>query len=211
MPPTTKPVAEPTAAASRTALLLIDVINEMRFEGAERLVRSALRMTVPLRRLKSRAKAAGCPVIYVNDNFGQWRSDFRRLVEHCTTADVPGRPVAERLRPDEDDYFVLKPKHSAFFGTTLDTLLEQLRVERLILTGVAANICVLFTAHDAHMRGYRLHVPEDCVASNTRRETQHALEHLRTVMAAVTAPSSRLSLTRRREGRLATRRVRRRK
>jgi nicotinamidase-related amidase len=197
----TKPVAEPTGAASRSALLLIDVINEMRFEGAEQLARSALRMTAPLRRLKSRAKNAGCPVIYVNDNFGQWRSDFRRLVEHCTTADVPGRAVADRLRPAEDDYFVLKPKHSAFFGTTLDTLLGQLRVDRLILTGVAANICVLFTAHDAHMRGYRLHVPEDCVASNTRRDTRRALEHLRTVLDAGTAPSTRLWFPRRRGGR----------
>jgi nicotinamidase-related amidase len=169
----------------------------MRFEGAGRLVEQAIRIIEPLARLKARARRAGTPVIYVNDNFGQWQSDFRRLVRHCTTADVPGRVVAQGLRPDADDYFVLKPKHSAFFGTTLDTLLVELGVDRLVLTGIAANICVLFTAHDAHMRGYPLHVPADCVASNTRRETHHALEHLRTVIGATVSPSTSVRFSKR--------------
>jgi nicotinamidase-related amidase len=194
--------------AARAALLLIDVINEMDFEGAERLVRQALPMAHRIGRLKARAARAGIPVIYVNDNFGKWRSDFRRLVERCTSADVPGRPIARLLRPGPDDYFVLKPKHSAFFGTTLDSLLEELAVDHLILTGVAANICVLFTAHDAHMRGYGLHVPADCVASNTARETAIALDLMRTTMRAATSPSAHLRLrsaVRTRQGQASTR------
>jgi nicotinamidase-related amidase len=102
--------------------------------------------------LKRRARAAGIPTIYINDNFGQWRSDFRQTVSHCTSPRSPGRRVSQRLKPTSHDYFVLKPKHSGFFDTTLDTLLETLRIRRVIVTGIAGNICVLFTANDAYMR-----------------------------------------------------------
>ena len=105
-----------------------------------------------------------------------------------------GKPVVELLRPDEDDYFVLKPKHSGFFSTTLDTLLEYLRARTLILTGMAANICVLFTANDAYMRDFHLVVPRDCVASNTAEENGHALEQMEQVLKADTTPSEELDL-----------------
>jgi hypothetical protein len=109
-----------------TALLLIDVINDLAFPGSEVLVAQAEPMALRLRVLKRRAAAAGVPVIYVNDNFGQWRSDFRQTVAHCTARTSPGRLVSQRLRPTARDYFVLKPKHSGFFDTTLDTLLDSL-------------------------------------------------------------------------------------
>src|SRR4051794_17466525 len=118
------------------ALLLIDVINDMDFEGSESLVGFAEPMARRLRDLKQRARAAGIPTIYINDNFGKWRSDFRALVEHCVVDDVPGRAVARMLAPDDQDYFVLKPKQSAFFGTTLETLLESLGTTRVIITGI---------------------------------------------------------------------------
>jgi nicotinamidase-related amidase len=178
------------------ALLLIDVINDMSFEGSEQLVTHARPMAARLARLKARAKRAGIPSIYVNDNFGRWRSDFRRLVHYCTTADVPGREVSEQLQPAPEDYFVLKPMHSGFYGTTLDMLLEQLQVRTIIMTGVAANICVLFTASDAYMRHYRLYVPADCVASNTTRENQYALTQMESVLKATLTPSARVPLRR---------------
>jgi nicotinamidase-related amidase len=134
--------------------------------------------------LKQRAKAARIPTVYVNDNFGRWQSSFRRFVEHCLQDDVRGQPIVELLQPTEDDYFVLKPKHSGFFSTTLEILLEHLGVRTLILTGIAGNICVLFTANDAYMRGFSLIVPPDCVASNTRKDNQYAIEQRRFVLKA---------------------------
>jgi len=171
---------------------MIDVINGLEFEGAEALLRHALPMAVRLRQLKSRAKPAGVPVVYVNDNFGRWRSDFTSLVNHCLHDGVLGRPIVELLSPEADDYFVLKPKHSAFFSTALDLLLEYLEVETLVLTGMAANICVLFTANDAYMRDYKLVIPGDCVAANTSAECQHALDEMRQVLKADTRPSAEL-------------------
>lgn len=130
----------------------------------------------------------GIPVIYCNDNFGRWRSDFQTLVEHCLQEKCLGEPLARALRPGAKDYFVLKPRHSAFYCTTLEPLLMSLKVERLVVTWVAADICVLFTAHDAHVRGYEVLVPEDCVASNSAAKTNATLGHLRESLQIRTEP-----------------------
>jgi len=160
------------------ALLLIDWINDLEFDGGERLFPQALVAAKATAALRRRAKQAGVPVIYCNDNFGKWRSDFRSLLAHVLTDDVRGKPIGELLAPDEDDYFVLKPKHSAFHSTSLDVLLAHLGATTLILTGTAGNFCVLFTAHDAYMRDFRLVVPRDCVASEEDADNRHALEHM---------------------------------
>ena len=178
---------------SDVALLLIDVINDLDFPGADQLLQHALPMARRIAVLKERAKQEGIPVVYVNDNFGRWRSDFNAQVEHCLQDDVPGKPLVELLRPDDDDYFVLKPKHSGFFSTTLDTLLDYLGVKLVVISGVATNICVLFTANDAYMRDFHLVVPSDCVASNTEEENRYALEQIRTVLKADIRSSTELS------------------
>jgi nicotinamidase-related amidase len=178
---------------SGTALLLIDVINDLAFDGSEVLVTQAEPMAIRLAALKRRTSAAGIPTIYINDNFGQWRSDFRQTVAHCTSRRSPGRRVSQRLRPTSRDYFVLKPKHSGFFDTTLDTLLETLRIRRVILTGIAGNICVLFTANDAYMRDLKIFAPADCVVSNTTADNHHALRQIETVLKGDVTESSRLT------------------
>jgi nicotinamidase-related amidase len=144
--------------------------------------------------LKRQARRHNVPVVYVNDNFGRWRSDFNAQVEHCLRPDNLGRDIVELLRPEKDDYFVLKPKHSGFYSSTLDILLRYLGVQTVVLTGVAANICVLFTANDAYMRDLHLIVPADCVASNTREENDYALEQMKLVLKADIRPLSELSL-----------------
>jgi nicotinamidase-related amidase len=185
-----------TGPRRRTALLLVDVINDMDFEGAEALVRHAVPMAMRLRALTARARAAGLPTIYINDNFGKWQSDFRTLVAHCVNDPVPGRDVARLLAPDDDDYFVLKPKQSAFYGTTLDTLLRDLGTTTVILTGIAGDNCVLFSANDAYMRDLKLFIPADCVASNTVEENDHALRLMQKVVKADIRPSADLDLER---------------
>lgn len=177
---------------SSVALLLIDVINDLEFEGGEDLLRHALPMSKNLAELKRRAKEAGVPVIYVNDNFGKWQSDFKKILEHCLRDDVRGRPVVENLKPEDadEDYFVLKPKHSAFFSTTLDILLDYLGARTLVLTGLSGDICVLFTAHDAYMRDFNLVVPSDCIASEDPSDNEYTLRKMAALMDADTRPSS---------------------
>jgi nicotinamidase-related amidase len=179
---------------SRVALLLIDVINDLEFPEGDRLLEHALPMADRIAELANRARGSRVPVIYVNDNFGRWQSNFLAQVEHCLEDDVRGRRLVVKLRPNEEDYFVLKPKHSAFFSTSLDILLDYLDVETLILAGIAGNICVLFTANDAYMRDFNLVIPADCVASNTSEENRAALEVMAKVLKADVRPSAEVDL-----------------
>jgi nicotinamidase-related amidase len=176
------------------ALILIDVINDLEFPTGKRLFKPALRAARHIARLKARARALGVPVIYANDNFGRWRSEFSEAVEHCLNDDVLGRPIAELLAPERDDYSVVKPKHSAFFSTVLDTLLEYLKVRRVILTGFAADACVLMTAVDAYLRDFEIYVPRDCVASPGQAQSSAALSYMARVLHANTSAAAGLDL-----------------
>ena len=179
---------------AETALLLIDVINDFDFAEGEQLLRLALPVGHKIAELKERSKEAGIPSIYVNDNFGRWQSDFKKIVAHCKGESSRGKPFVELLLPDQDDYFVLKPKNSGFYSTTLDLLLTHLTAKNLILTGIAGNNCVFFTANDAYMRDYKVFVPSDCVVSNTEEENAYALKQMETVLKADTTLASSLDL-----------------
>ena len=179
---------------SRVALLLIDVINDLEFEGGDKLLRHALPAARRIAAVRKRCKAAGVPAIYVNDNFGKWRSDFKKLISHCIDDDTRGREIVELLKPERDDYFVLKPKHSGFFSTALDVLLKHLGAETVILTGFTADICILFTANDAFMRDYRLVIPGDCVASEDDKENRHSLKFMERLLHADIRPSTQIEL-----------------
>jgi len=177
-----------------TVLVLVDVINDLDFPEANQLMRYLPAMARKLAKLKERAKGAAVPVVYVNDNFGRWRSDLHSLVEHCGKGRA--KQLVDLLRPDEDDYFVLKPKHSGFFSSTLETLLRYLGARKLIITGIAGNYCVLFTANDAYMRDYELVVPADCTASNSATENREALKVIKNYLKADTRPSGKIKFPR---------------
>jgi nicotinamidase-related amidase len=177
------------------ALVLVDVINDMEFEGGDALLENALPAAKKLSQLKRRARDAGIPVIYANDNFGKWRSDFRQQLDHVLGDGVRGEPIAKLLRPDEQDYFVLKAKHSAFYHTQLDLLIEYLQVRTMVLAGFATDICVLFTAADAHMRDLHILVPHDCSAAESVEHHQRALEHISRVLHANTGASDEIDFS----------------
>jgi nicotinamidase-related amidase len=156
---------------------------------------NAMRAAEAIRALKHRAHVAGVPVIYVNDNYGRWHVGFRELIHEFRDEAVPGMPLIDALPPDlERDVYVLKPMLSGFYNTSLDALLASLEVKRLILTGIAGNICVFFTANDAHMRGYDVQVPSDCTASETRDDNEYALAQMRKVLSIDTRPSPQVTL-----------------
>jgi len=179
---------------SAAALVLIDLINDLDYEGGAELLEQALPVAERVAALKRRARRAGVAVIYVNDNFGKWRSDFRSLVAHCLQDGVRGRRLAEVLKPDEEDYFVLKPKHSAFYATSLDLLLDYLKAKTLIFTGITTDMCVLFSVSDAYMRDFHLFVPADCVASIEPAAHQQALDQMQRLFQADIRPSTALDL-----------------
>jgi nicotinamidase-related amidase len=185
---------------SAAALILVDVINHFDFPDAPHLLKNALPMAPRLARLKQRARRAGIPAIYVNDNFGQWRSNASKLLEYCLRPEAPGRQFVEYLRPDDEDYLALKPMHSAFYQSPLEILLRHLGATSLILTGLATNSCIVCTAHDADMRDFKLYVPFDCSAARSKREHEQAIEHVKTMSHANVLRSSALRLEELRKG-----------
>lgn len=178
--------------STRCALIILDMMNLFDFPGGEILARKSVKIARAIKLLKSKFEQKRLPVIYVNDHFGKWHSDWKQIYRTCSKPRARGRETAEILCPGPSDYFILKPKHSGFYLTSLELLLEELKVNRLILTGVAGNICVLFTAHDAHMREFDVIVPRDCIASNTPIDTRFTLRQLKTVLKLSTEISTKL-------------------
>jgi len=176
------------------ALLILDMLNTLDFPEARQLYPKAMIVAKKIKKLKERCKKKKIPVIYVNDNFGQWRSDWKQIFTIVCSPKSRGEKLAHLLKPEDDDFFVLKPKHSGFYSTTLEVLLEQLGVRKLIITGIAGNICVLFTANDAHMRDYEVIVPKDCIASNTVKDNNFALHQFENVFSFKITPSPSLKL-----------------
>jgi nicotinamidase-related amidase len=175
----------------RRALLLVDFINLFDFPHSEKLARRAVRAAQRTAKLKQRVSASRSPVIYANDNFGHWNSEFSKLVEDCLGRGAESAEIARLLHPEQKDFAVLKPRHSAFYGTPLEFLLEELKVDSLIVTGISLDICVFATAQDAYVRQFDLWVPSDCVAADTPEHEKHALDHLQRTMKTDTRPSSR--------------------
>lgn len=182
--------------SANAALLIVDVINDLEFPGADRLFKPALKMAERLAELKKRASSADIPSVYVNDNFGRWRSSLETLVSHALESKVRGQEIVERLRPTKHDYFILKPRHSGFYSTPLQILLEFLGARRLIITGLTADSCVMFTANDAYVRDYELYIPQDCTASIEKDSNEQTLQHMHRVLGADISPSTELNLER---------------
>jgi nicotinamidase-related amidase len=177
---------------ARDALLILDMISEFEFEDGARMRKRALPVANRIARLRDRATAAHVPVIYVNDNYGRWRSDFKSQFAASVRDGSRGAAIAHLLRPRAIDYFVLKPKHSGFYATPLATLLEYLGVRRLILTGISSHQCVLFTANDAYVRDFTLVVPPDCIAAENSTMEKLANQYFRSVLGAKLTQSTRV-------------------
>lgn len=160
-----------------TAMLIVDMIADFDFTNGDRIFENALPAARKIADLKTRANEASIPVIFLNDNYGKWKNDFSATLRSAESSEK-GKEIASILIPDDRDYHILKPQRSGFFATPLDVLLGTLDISRLIVTGLTTDICILFTAHDAYMRGYSVAVPSDCSAAVDRKDHENALRLL---------------------------------
>ncbi len=182
--------------SQRTALLIIDMISDFEFEDGATLARAALPVARRIAKLRALAAAKDVPMLFVNDNLGRWRSDFRQMLSRCRADGCRGASIIDVLQPTSSDYFVLKPTYAGFYGTPLDRLLEKLGATTLVLTGISAHQCILFTANEAYLRDYKLVIPRDCVAAKTSRQKRFALEYFDTVLRADTRASAAIGFRR---------------
>jgi nicotinamidase-related amidase len=177
-------VSDPAHTNIHTVMLIVDMISDFNFADGEQLFDRTLPILENIAALRQRATNAGAPVIYVNDNFGKWQENFKEQIEYVLASSERGAQVARELLPGDEDYHVLKPQRSAFYQTPLEVLLSAMDVKRIIITGITTDICVLFTAHDAYMRGYHVTVPADCTAAVKKEFEDTALELIKRVADA---------------------------
>jgi nicotinamidase-related amidase len=170
------------------------MIADFKFEGGDRIFEKALLAARKIAELKGRANAANVPVIYVNDNYGMWKNNFERTLTAAEKTEK-GKQIVDLIRPDKNDYHILKPQRSGFFATPLDVLLTSLEISDVIITGLSTDICVLFTAHDAYMRGFKIIVPTDCTAAIDDKHHDYAIELLKRIADADIRPSGEIELS----------------
>lgn len=171
-----------TYSLKQTAVLFIDVINPFDFDGGDKLIKHTQDILPNLISLKQFAKKNHVPIIYINDHYGLWQADFSKIISHCMNE--RSKDVIQAIKPDKHDYFLMKPMHSAFFQTPLQSLLSELQRTHLIIAGVAGDICILFTVKDAYMYQFDIHVPKNCMASEEMNGNDYALYLMNTVMKA---------------------------
>jgi len=174
------------------ALLVIDVLNDLNFEDGDDLLEPFQAICPPLEKLITSAREARVPVIYINDNFGKWRSDFKTQISNCISGKSKTRLCLQKLLPEADDYYILKPKHSGFYASPLDLVLKSLGSKTLVITGLTAESCVLFTAADAYVRDYEVILAGDCIASFSDQKKNHAFSLMKESFRAKLIDSSAL-------------------
>lgn len=175
-----------TTIPAKSALIIIDMMNPFDFEHGKILAKKTYDILTPIKQLKNYFTENKLPIIYVNDHYQLWQANLEKIIGHCQNA--LNDSILQEIMPSETDYFLIKPKHSAFYGTALNTLLHQLHVDTLVLTGIAGNICVLFSANDAYMREYSLIIPSNCIASVNEDDQNYALTMMRNVLKADITP-----------------------
>lgn len=183
-----RPVDETTApnVDRITALLLVDVINPLTFPEARQMEPALRKMAGRLRDFKALLSKKGVACVYANDHYGAWRSDFQHVKDHCKELGGLSAWMANVLAPNPDDYVVLKPRHSAFYGTPLELLLTHLQCRDLIVCGLSTDMCVQMSAVDAYLRGFNIWVPQDCSAAATPALHRQALSYMERVLHART-------------------------
>lgn len=165
------------------ALIIADMLNDFVYEGAPLEVPSARVIINNIRREIQKARKKQIPIIYCCDAHKKEDPEFELWPSHAVKG-TEGSRVIEQLKPQKEDYVIEKASYSCFYKTSLDKLLKQLNRTHLIITGVVTNICILYTAAEAYMRGYKVIIPQNCVAALTQKEHQFALQQMKRVLHA---------------------------
>ena len=178
---------------SKTALVVVDMLNTYEHADAEALTRSVREVLPNIASLIDRARSNDVQVIYVNDNYGAWNKGRSELVERASAG--PHGDLIEPIVPDDDTAFVVKARHSIFFETPLEYLLRTSGVERVVLVGQVTEQCILYSALDAYIRHFQVVVPPDAVAAIHPELHDAALEMMRINMDADLTPSADVRLS----------------
>ncbi len=169
------------AGKNAKVLLIIDMLNDFVLKGAPLEVPRARAIVGNIKKQVNKARRGKIPIIYCCDSHSRNDREFGLWPPHAVRG-TRGAEIVDELKPRERDVIINKRTYSGFHRTTLDRTLKGLGARHLILTGVVTNICILYTAADAYMRGYEVSVPEDCVAALRAEDHRFALRQIREIL-----------------------------
>ncbi len=178
--------------AQRSALVVVDMQNPYDHEDAEPLTRSVEQVIEPLTALIARARKEDVEIVYVNDNYGDWNSSQEQLADAAMQGARPD--LVEPVLPPDEASFVIKARHSIFYGTPLEYLLSEKGVDHVVLAGQVTEQCILYSALDAYVRRLKVSVPRDGVAHIHEHLAHAALEMMEGNMSAELAPCAECTL-----------------
>ena len=168
---------------SPRVLVIVDFINPLDFPGGDKLAKPALAAARATLRLRTQLEREKVAVVYANDNYGVWQSDFQSMVSQFSAQENESGEIARLLAPRPHDITLLKPRHSAFYCTALELLLREMGTRELILAGLATDMCVQMTAADAFLRGFEgVWVPPECTAAETPQAKAASIKYMRDVL-----------------------------
>jgi ureidoacrylate peracid hydrolase len=178
---------EATLEPERSAVIVVDMINEFLEDGGLMVLASGRALYRPIQQLVDAAHAAGAQVVWLRDEHADLSDpEFRKRIVHCLKG-TWGTQIVDALTPGPDDIVLPKPTYSGFFRTPLHETLQRTGIDALIVTGVVTNICVRSTCHDAFFLGYNVLVPEECVSATSEREQASSLYDIDTHYGTVTS------------------------
>jgi nicotinamidase-related amidase len=181
------------AAASKSALVVVDMLNAYEHDDAEPLTKSVETIVEPMSRLIARAQDEGAELIYVNDNYGDWNSSSEELAQRALNGARPD--LVEPVLPPDGADFVIKARHTIFYMTPLEYLLGQKEIDHLVLVGQVTEQCILYSALDAYVRHFQVTVPPDGVACIHEDLADAALKMMERNMSAALTPCADLRLS----------------
>lgn len=166
---------------ANTALLVIDMLNDFLLDGAPLQVPGGKDVIPCIREQIDKARQNGLPILYPCDAHAQDDPEFKIWPPHAVKG-TKGAEIVDELKPASSDIYIPKTKYNSFYRTDLEQRLESLRVEKLIVTGVVTEICILYTSADAIMRGYEVEVPDGCTKSLNEEDGRFALRQIREIL-----------------------------
>ena len=177
-----------------TAVLVVDMQKDFCYEDGALFVGDAVRRIIPnIRALLEDAQRKGLQLIFTQDWHSPEDDEFAVWGRHCVEYTRGAELIDELAEVEERAFVVRKQKYTAFFETELEAHLVEKGIKKLIIVGVATNICVLHTAIDASLRGFEIIVPEDCVAALSDYEQEYSLYHIKNVLKGIVTSSDAIT------------------
>jgi len=170
-----------------SALIVVDMLNRYEHEDAEPLIDSVRERLPAMQRLLDAARERGVFTAYVNDHYGDWTANRGRLCEDALGGPHP--ELVEPIVPAEDLPFLLKARHSIFYGTQVEYMLRSEEIGRIVLAGQVTEQCILYSALDAYVRHFEVAVAPDAVAHIHADLADAALRMMEINMSAQLVPA----------------------